>query len=323
MPHQLSHPSNLPSKLSFDDYLLSATIFYYDINVEKKFNEAIEKQAVKIRDANIGHGRPKVSDVREFILNQSDALQRITSILRIPQEKFLRIVALIRELDAPTDQAINDRLHSSEWNFKKIEKKVRENSGHNPFADRLIDVLLNGYQDTRLKDTLPQIYRERLQLKTLNEYTDEQNLIFNLKDRHHAWYNSMKGYAVEEKIKEQVQLAHQSFAQGNCAFVVRKVDLMIPDAINPKILIMSSYDETTSSAQSTRASDMIQIYQSLKHRQMQRGRKYYFINVVDGGGWIARRKDLKRMYDACDYCLSISELPQLSNIITSIMTQRL
>ena len=271
MPHSPQQKPNLPLKLTFEQYLCSATIFLYDSDVEDTFNADIETKANQIRNANIGHGKPDARNVLDFLLNQPDALRRILGILRIPQEKFLRIISLVRELDAPLQEVMRERVQESEWNIEKIERKIREDSGRNPFAERIVDVLLNGFNDAKLKVTLPQVYRERLRLETLNEYTTEQDLRFKLKDRNMAGYNSAKGFAVEERIKEQVRLANQDFAQGDCAFLNRKVDLLVPNAIDPKIVIMSSYDETTSSAQSTRATDMIAIYQTIQNRRMQKG----------------------------------------------------
>jgi len=319
LPQPPKQKPSLPSKLTFNEYLCSATIFLYDLDVEGKFNAQIESEANQIRSANIGHGRPDAGDVLDFLLNQGDALKRILGILRIPQEKFMRIVSLVRELDAPLTEVMSKRVNEREWNIEKIERKIRENSGHNPFAQRIVAILLNGYNDAKLKATLPQVYRERLRLETLNEYTTEQDLCFKLKDRNMASYNAMKGFAVEERIKEQVRISHQTYAQGACAFVDRKVDLMVPCAVDPRILIMSSYDETTSSGQSTRASDMITLYQNLQHKRMQGDTEHYFVNVVDGGGWLARREDLKRMWKACDFCLNINTLPQLKDIIEAIM----
>ena len=316
--NRLKQKSSLPSKLTFNELLRSATIFFYDPDVEDKFNALIETQAKQIREANIGHGKPNAEDVLDFILNQPDALRRILGILRIPREKFLRIVSLVRELDMTIQQVFDERVNEREWNLERIESEIRENSGDNPFAKRMIGVLLNGYEDPKLDASLPQIYRERLKLETLNEYTSEQDLIFNLKDQYSASYNAMKGFAIENRIKEQVKQANQKFAQGACAFVDRKVDLMVPSAIDPKIIIMSSYDETTSSAQSTRASDMIALYERIQHKRMQEGAEHYFVNVVDGGGWLARRKDLKRMWQSCDFCLNINTLPQLKQIIEAV-----
>jgi hypothetical protein len=294
------------------------TIFFYDVDTEDKFNAQIEASARQIRDANIGHGTPNADDVLDFILNQHDPLSRILGILRIPREKFLRIVALVRELDDPVN-ALNERVTGREWTLDRIEREIRRYSGDNPFARRMVDILLNGYQDARLSTTLPQIYRERLRLTTLNEYTDEQDLMIKLKDRDSASYNAMKGFSIENRIKELVQLERRTFAQGSCTLVDRKVDLMIPNAIDPKIIIMSSYDETTSSAQSTRASDMITLYENLQHRRMQAGADHYFVNIVDGGGWLARRRDLHRMWTGCDFCLNIQTLHQLRQIIQAVV----
>jgi len=271
-----------PSKLTFNELLCSATLFFYDPDVEDKFSEQIEAQAKQIREANIGHGKPTTDDVLDFILNQGDALRRIMGILGMPREKFLRIVSLVRELDMSVEQVRNERINEREWNLEKIEKKIRENTGDNPFAKRIVDILLNGFKDPKLDASLPQIYRERLKLETLNEYTTEQDLLFKLKDQYVSSYNSMKGFAIEDRIKEQVKLTHSTFAQGACAFVDRKVDLMIPSAVDPRILIMSSYDETTSSGQSTRASDMIALYENLQHRRMHGDTEHYFVNV---GRW--------------------------------------
>ncbi len=312
--YQSPAKSKLPPNLTFEEFVQSCAIFFYDPNVEDKFNAQIETQAKQIRSANIGHGKPRAEDILEFILNQGDGLARILGILRIPQEKFMRIVSLVRELEGPVD-----RNNEREWTIPKIESKIKEDSGHNSFAERMIDVLLNGYKDKKLETSLPLIYRERLRLETLNEYTTEQDLMISLKDQYSASYNVMKGFAIEDRIKEQIGLTHQTYAQGPCALVDRKVDLMIPSSVDPRIVIMSSYDETTSSSQSTRASDMIAIGEALQHANKQRGEQHYFVNVVDGGGWLSRRKDLRRMYDACDFCLNVAYLPQLKHIIEVVV----
>jgi hypothetical protein len=145
----------------------------------------------------------------------------------------MRIVSLVRELEGPVDW-VNER----EWNIEKIEAKIKEDAGHNPFAQRIVDVLLNGYKDKKLETNLPLVYREKLRLETLNEYTRERGLILDLKKRNLASYDAMKGFAIERRIIEQVKLANQTYAQGACALVDRKVDIVVPNVIDPKILIV-------------------------------------------------------------------------------------
>jgi len=78
---------------------------------------------------------------------------------------------------------------------------------------------------------------------------------------------------------------------------------------------MSSYQETTSSAQSTRARDMLACYQAIQHRNIQHRESRIFINFVDGGGWLARQADLKRLVEACHYFLNINTINMLKAII--------
>jgi len=43
--------------------------------------------------------------------------------------------------------------------------------------------------------------------------------------------------------------------------------------------------------------------------------KRAFVNVVDGGGWLARRTDLMKLHASCDYCLNLRKLDTLKQII--------
>lgn len=303
-------PPTRPPKLAFNEVITSSTIFYNNPSVESEFNEFIAEKAHQIRDSNIGHGHITRDDILHFLLNETEALERILGILHVSEEKFLRIISLIRRLQGTYDK---------EWSINRIEKEIRMDSGDTPFAYRIVDILLNGYQDPILIAHLPQVYRERLKLTTLNEYTTDEELIFRLKDKYKAKYNSMKGYAIEEIIRHEIEQTGQTYTKGKTALVDTTVDWMIPDLINPQIIIMSTYQETTASNQSTKARDMMKCYEAIQHRNMQTNENRIFINFVDGGGWLARRADLKRLYDGCHYFLNLQNVGQLQDIINSVM----
>lgn len=304
-------PHTPPQKLAFNEVIASSTIFYNNPFMESEFSRFIEVKSQEIRSSNIGHGHINKDDVLQFILNEADALKRVLGILHLSQEKFLRIVSLIRQLQGTFD---------TEWNIERIENEIRLNSGDNIFAYRIVGILMNGYQDAGLLEHLPQFYRERLKLTTLNEYTTDEELFFRLKDKYVAKYNSMKGYAIEEVIRCEIEQTGQTYAKGKTALVDTTVDWMIPDLINPQIIIMSTYQETTASNQSTKARDMMKCYEAIQHRNMQMNENRIFINFVDGGGWLARRADLKRLYSACHYFLNLKNIGQLQDIINSVMT---
>jgi len=40
-----------------------------------------------------------------------------------------------------------------------------------------------------------------------------------------------------------------------------------------------------------------------------------FINFVDGAGWLARRSDLEKLYNDCDYIINIRTLGRLEEIL--------
>ncbi len=40
-----------------------------------------------------------------------------------------------------------------------------------------------------------------------------------------------------------------------------------------------------------------------------------FYNFIDGAGWLARRPDLRKMHNGCDYILNLKTLNRLEAII--------
>ncbi|MGU9951182.1 MAG: DpnII family type II restriction endonuclease, partial [Gammaproteobacteria bacterium WSBS_2016_MAG_OTU1] len=86
------------------------------------------------------------------------------------------------------------------------------------------------------------------------------------------------------------------------------------------ILIMSSYQLTTSSAQSSKANEQARMYQLVQTHNRSRRRRDYpetlFVNVVDGGGWLARSRDLKSMWRECDYCFSYAGLDDFKTMLS-------
>ncbi|MFN3309695.1 MAG: hypothetical protein ACK44E_10865, partial [Anaerolineales bacterium] len=87
--------------------------------------------------------------------------------------------------------------------------------------------------------------------------------------------------------------------------------------------IMVSYMETTSSSQTTRANEQLAMYQKIVGENVRYPREQrVLVNVVDGGGWLARRSDLRKMYEGCHYCLNMRTLAQLEAIIQSHVPKR-
>lgn len=131
------------------------------------------------------------------------------------------------------------------------------------------------------------------------------------------------GIALEEAICKVVSDCGYEFRKGAVEIVDNKeVDIAIPNTTEPRILIMSSYQLTTASAQSSKANEQARMYQDVqsynRRRRQRRQPQIWFVNVVDGGGWLARANDLESIWRECDYCFSYAGLQQLNELLYNL-----
>ena len=128
------------------------------------------------------------------------------------------------------------------------------------------------------------------------------------------------GDALESEARRVVENSWFDHDKGPVSIVDDKeVDIAIPDTSEPQILIMSSYQITTSSAQSSKANEQLRMYQDVRSHNSSRGQRnkpdVLFVNVIDGGGWLARPNDLQTMWRECDYCFSLASLDGLRSVL--------
>jgi hypothetical protein len=298
----------IPRKLTFEEVIKTSVVFYNDEDVEKRFDNFIKEKAKDIiAYETTGHVSTRV--VVRFLREQPNGLKRILTILHLSEEKFKRIVTLLRKLEGEFDK---------EWTLTKIEKKI---SSDDEFAQKIAWLFINGKNDRRLVKYLPRFYRERLNLKSLREYTKEEELVIRLKEKYSGTYFNWKGDAVEDLIRRKLDSIGVNYASGSASIVEVTVDWAIPNLEDPCVIIMSSYQETTSSGQTVKARDMLKCYESIHHRNIQHGENRAFVNFVDGGGWLARQRDLRRLLDGCHYFLNINKLDMLEGIVKNHVPQ--
>lgn len=104
----------------------------------------------------------------------------------------------------------------------------------------------------------------------------------------------------------------------------KEVDLVVPSLSEPYVMVMVSYMETTSSGQTARANEQRSMYQKVREERERypNNPRRAFVNVVDGGGWLARRTDLMKLHASCDYCLNLKTLDVLKQIILAHVPAR-
>jgi len=83
----------------------------------------------------------------------------------------------------------------------------------------------------------------------------------------------------------------------------RRMDFIVPNKRNPKIIIECSYLVTTSSGQGDKSKTEISIDSLIKEHYP----KAHFLGFVDGIGWYVRKNDLKRMITAYEDVFTFHE----------------
>lgn len=132
-------------------------------------------------------------------------------------------------------------------------------------------------------------------------------------------YANIKGRKIEEFIGKKLDTIKCKYGieygKGRSRIVDVDVDWAIPVIENPWVVIMVSYQETTSSGQTTKARDMLNAYNRIRISNSRNRENRVFVNFVDGVGWLARKADFQRLVDECHYFLNLQNLHLLEGIV--------
>jgi hypothetical protein len=135
-------------KMTFQEVIETSLPFYNDEKLEEKFDSFIKERIAEI----IEHRKNKaiiavtVDSLITFLRDEPNGLLRILGKLYLSEEKFKRIITLLRKLDGTFDR---------EWSIKRISKEIKINDG---FAHKIANIFINGRNDPALKKHLPRFY---------------------------------------------------------------------------------------------------------------------------------------------------------------------
>lgn len=294
-------------KISFQEAWDSSIIFFVDEELEQEIESQVESLLITARDQNSLD--PSVQKVVNFLVQQKEALDVILKDLELSQEKFMRIVSLLRKLGRIPGGFDN------EWGIKKIKRKIQ--SGAN-FASSIAELLLDGKRDEELHNYIPRYYLDTLNYREA-QAGSEASLRKLYKRQLIGTYGARKGHKVEDRIRQKlikIEAAHGvGYAKGRSRMIETDIDFAIPHLNDPWVILMSSFQETTSSGQSTKARDMLSAYERVLRNNSRYGEKRVFINFVDGGGWLARKRDFQRLVQQCDYFINFHNLDMLESVV--------
>ena len=291
------------TKFTLDQWRESISHFLDFHEVEHGIQEEVERDIQAIRFTSPTNGTRAHEDVLEEYL--ADTKQKSKRKLAVmvhlaggSLERLQRVFAARFSQDSWKD-----------WSTKDSTRKWVASFLVNPYEDRSLFVprfIRDGFR-------LPHDWMERI--------TDGDVMRAVVRATKNPTYAVRMGFELEERIKKCVANAGLKCDKGPVKLVDNKeVDVVVPNRSSPSILIMSSYAITTSSNQTSKANEQRGMYGLVRSAQLARARnkKCLFINVVDGGGWLARKNDLEHLWLNCDYCFSHSTLDELENLLKTL-----
>lgn len=298
-------------KLSFEEAWNSTTVFFLDKSLEDEIDEKVEELVKCGENERVSETADiNLDDISNYIREKENGLDVILKDIGLSQEKFMRIISLLRKLSKIPGE------FDSEWNMGSIKRRIRQD---NNFAKLIADLLIDGKRDVTLKKYIPRYYLEKLNYREIKGSSKEHRRV-KYKESLIGTYGGRKGSKVEERIeRELINIKEKygvNYGRGTSRIINTKIDFAIPGTEDPWVIIMVSFMETTSSDQSTKTRDMsYAAYQRIHISNKTHGENRAFVNFADGGGWLARKNDFKRLVSECHYFLNFEHLNMLEDII--------
>jgi hypothetical protein len=308
----LLEPSTKPS---FDEFIESCTPLLKIPELESQMRERVHGIVKGL--LNFQPDRDPAKNLKEFIKKDENFLGVLLALTNLSQEKFLRIL---------TAQRFATKDFGSEWGIEKVYRRIKTDD---MFAESVARLFLEGRTSKLLAEHVADFYLDQLSLPSnWSDVIKDDNVIGNvIRKKLTGEYSDQKGEHIERIIRQLLDTLESKYgvphAHGQVSLVGKEIDHAIPALEDAYVMVMVSYVETTSSGQTVKANEQQAMYQriigeNIRHPQHKR----VFVNVVDGAGWLARRSDLRKMYEGCDYCLNMKTLQQLEPIIVKHVPEK-
>ena len=299
---------NKPSTISFDELVKTITMFWIDRDLEKEMSKEIENMvnslSTKLTNVNTRQG------IQEYIRSDKDALSNILGLMEISEERFKRIISMLRRE--------RKFVFSTEWSLERTQEMLISDA---QMMEDVCELLLEGATSERYKRKIPDFFREGFKIDdaTMARLTDHNELTRLAKSKMEVRYNSSVSNIVTRKIEEAIKLTCDleglTYVKNKPIKEFKEFDkpfaFAIPDAAHARIIVDCSYNITTSSTQTKYADKIEQAHKIIRNGAL----PIIIVNVLEGAGWIGRQSDLKRIVDYSDYALNLSSIGMIDQII--------
>ena len=304
-----------PIAQSVEDYIKSTTMFYIDENLEKEFNDEVEKDVSEIKSELLGITTEE--GLKDYIRTNKNSLDRITSIMNISEEKFKRIITMLR--------IEKGYMPTGEWTLSGLRTQMIASI---EWMDDVCNLLRNGARLEAYQKLIPGFYLSNFSIDatTMGRIANDDDIRRLVRQGYEGKYNNKIGDSFYNRIYQYVKRLCDvegltSVSKENCPLAGRVIPIAIPDAQHPRILIDVTYGITTSSAQTKYAEKTEALCNILREKNYQKpdNERIVYINVLDGAGWVARQSDLNKIHRSSDYLVNLNTLGTIDEIIDYYM----
>lgn len=303
-------PTNKPTPLGVEDFIKSATMFYIDPELEKEFDDAVEKDVKEIKTELLGIGTEE--GLQKYIRETPESLDRITSLLNISEEKLKRIITMLRIHKGFTP--------TSEWSMSTLRTQMIESPDWMSMVSRL---LMYGRTLKEYQKLIPEFYLTNFSIDatTIGRLADD-DIRRLVKKGYEGKYNNRIGDSffnkVSTSITKKCDREGLTYAIKDIVPLAEKqISIAIPDVKHPRLMIDVTYGITTSSTQTRLAKEAEIICSKLREKNHGKAdkEKTLYISIIDGAGWVARQSDLNKIHRCSDYLINLNSIGMMDTII--------
>ena len=303
--------NNKPKVQSVEEFIKSTTMFYIDDELEKEFNTEVEKDVIEIKSELLGITTEE--GLKNYIRSNPKSLDRITSIMNISEEKFKRIITMLR--------VEKGYMPTGEWSLAVLRNQMITSI---EWMDEVCNLLRSGSHLKTYQRLIPSFYLTNfvIDANTIGRIANDDDIRRLVRQGYEGRYNNKIGDSFYNRVFGYVKRLCDVegltiVSKEEVPMAGRIIPIVIPDIQHPKILIDVTYGITTSSSQTKYAEKTETLCNILREKNHHKSdnEKIIYINVVDGAGWVARQSDLNKIHRSSDYLVNLNTLETIKEVI--------
>ncbi len=287
------------------------TFYFFDDEVEDKYDSghiaAVTSILHNLRELVASEGVKRA--IFDDVLQEEHGLTAVLALNGLSLENLKRLTTVARAADDP---GLNELLHRKDWNInegsnpkdiseltsQRITSLVRTNSA---FRNGILNLFFKGITNSYLRRHFPPFHLKKLCIRKLS-FSHDAVLDTLVRYKEGGSHSGQKNTNADQQIAAILDSLDIKYLSGvvlerlraTSDDTDRTMDFIIPNQEQPKIIIESSFQATTSSNMGDKAKTTI--------RNGERIRVHYpsalFVGFVDGIGWYVRKRDLRRITSA-------------------------